>query len=272
MNKSRNLISNYISLINLILILIIISVQISSSQPYYKKSDYYFGASLGLDFVQHNTEFKELPNVPNCCNNFDGGNGTGLNISFLAQKRLFSYNYFLLKLGLSSFSGNLNAQQNDYIILDNKLFNAIIEHRIHTSFQYLYIEPSYRYLTYKGFSINLGLQLGLLTKKTFEQAEYLIQPENRGVFNNGKRVRNEYSGDIQDTRSILASLVFGAEYEFKLDEFSMNSLAPYVTFNYGLNSLFADRKWNINYLSIGINFRYNPFVETSSPLEPKYDY
>ena len=117
----------------------------------------------------------------------------------------------------------------------------------------------------------MGADIGYLFHTSFDQAEYMIKPENIGTFENGKRVRNQQSGSIPDTKTFLYFITVGVDYEFVLDEFSVNSLAPFVNISYGLNSLFADRKWIINSISCGINYRFNQFIEISTPLKPEED-
>jgi len=253
----------------LILILLMLVPETLLSQPYYKKSEYSFGISSSFNLINDNILFSQLPNVSNCCQEFSSGSGFGLNLALYLQKNLFLNNFLNLKIGYLSLYSHLSSNQTEFINYNNQLYSAMIEHKINTAFNLIYLEPTYKIIPVDNLGIFFGGRVGYIINTKYDQAEYLIKPENTGTFENGRRVRNEHSGSIPDTKSYLLFVTFGLEYEISLDEFSFYNLAPFFSFNYGLNSLFDDRKFITNYISLGFHFYINPFIEISTPLKPE---
>ena len=253
----------------LLLIFLLLNTENLLSQPYFKKSEYSFGVNSSINLINENIYFSQLPNVPNCCQEFTSGSGMGYNFGLYFQKKIMSQNYMNLKIGYSAIYSHLTSDQTEFIEFNNQLYSALIEHKVNTIFKLFYIEPTYKFVPVDNFGLILGANAGYLTSTTFDQAEYLIKPENTGTFSNGRRVRNERSGTIPEIKSLLIFLTVGLEYDFVLDEFSVYHIAPFINLNYGLNSLFSDREWKTNSISIGFNFFYNPFIEISTPLKPE---
>lgn len=234
----------------------------------YNKSLWTYGAFGEFIVANHITDFSALPGVPNCCPKFTGGHGTGFAAGLLLQYRFYAYNNLFLRAGLQTFSSKLIANEPEWVIVDDKLTPAMIEHYIYADFTMPFIEPMYKYNTISGFSVSLGLNMSYLMQNTYSQKEVLKKPA-QGTFENGQRIRNVHSGTLQGVSPLLFLIDIASEYEFELDKYQRYILTPRFSFNYGLNSLFKDEKWRITYFSVGLSFKYNPFYETSNPLEPK---
>jgi hypothetical protein len=247
--------------------LIISTVYPLESQTY-RKSYWSFGIFGEYLIANHITDFSALPGVPNCCPKFTGGTGSGIVTGLIVQYRFYGYNNFFLRIGYQEITGNLSANEYEWIVLDDKLSTGLIQHNISTSFSMPFIEPIYKYNTIIGLSFSIGMNLSYLASGSYSQNEMLVKPENRGTFENGTRIRNVKSGTLEGTSTFLAVADLAIEYEINLDKHKLYVLTPRFAFNYGLNSLFKDEKWRMTYFALGISFKFNPYSALSNPLEP----
>lgn len=250
-----------------VLVLLFITFNSSFAQGY-NKSLWSYGVFGEYIIANHITDFSSLPGVPNCCPHFTNGNGTGFAVGLLLQYRFYAYNNFLLRTGFRKINAELTAYEPEWVIVEDKLTPATIEHYIFTDFAIPFFEPMYKYNTIVGFSVSLGMDISYLMQNSFSQKENLVKP-SEGTFENGQRIRNVHSGDLQGVSSLLFALDFTAEFEVNLDKYDRYILTPRFAFYYGLNSLLKEKKWRITFFSIGLSFKFNPFYETSNPLEPK---
>lgn len=251
-----------------LLILIFSSAIAPTNAQQYRKSDWYGGLFADYLLPTHITDFSSLPGVPNCCPQFTGGGGTGFAVGGLMQYRFYGYQNFLLRAGYMSLSADLSANEGEWVIVDDVLTPATIQHNLSSRFSAAFIEPTYKYNTIMGLSFSLGMNIGYLFSATYEQNEILVKPENQGTFENGKRIRNEQSGDIVDYNKLIYYADISAEYEIPLDKYDLYILTPRFSFNYGLNSLLKHDKWRITYFSFGLSLKYNPFIDLATPLTP----
>jgi len=234
----------------------------------YNKSNWYGGIFADYIIPTHITDFAALPGVPNCCPQFIGGSGTGYYVGSIWQYRFYGYNNIVVKAGYTSITAELSANEGEWVIIDEELTPATIQHNLNTRFNSVSIEPMYKYNTVIGLSFNLGLNLSWLFSATYEQNEILIKPANEGTFENGKRIRNEQSGDLEEYNKFIYFAELAAEYEISLDEYDVYILVPRFGFSYGINSVLKEDKWRITYFSFGLSLKYNPFIELSNPLNP----
>ena len=252
-----------------ILILSHIIASPSQSQIIFNKSEWSFGLHASWLIPQYQLDFNQLPGVPNCCPNFDHGEGVGINADLFLEYRLFAYNQIRFKAGLTLLSAFISKIEPEWVIVNEKLYPASISHEIISAFPMITSELVYKYGTPVGLYFFAGFSIGYIMNSNFEQKEILVKPENEGTFENGLRTRNYAKGEIEDASSFLFSPLVGAEFDLPLDEFSTYVLTPSFAFYLGLNSILKSEEWNVMYFSIGLSFRYNPFIELSSPLEPK---
>ena len=235
----------------------------------YVKSNYSFGASANFLIISHIIDFNNLPEVESCCPHYSDANGSGLSFGLFAERRIDAFSYISLALSYVHLNADLSSPEFKWIVINDQPALAEINHKLTSSLSYLSVEPGYKYSTPIGLTFGAALDLNFLLSTKYNQSEILVKPENEGTFENGKRIRYELSGNIKETSVLMALLNFYAEFYFKLDNFNLYSIGPKISYSYGLNSLFSDRKWRISYFSLGLQFKYNPFSEVSSPLEPK---
>jgi hypothetical protein len=173
-----------------------------------------------------------------------------------------------LRGGLFTYSGLLKAGTTENIIIDDSLVYAETEHSIDASLYSMSIEPLFNYKIVKNLSILAGLNAGVVFKKSFNQKETLIQPSDRGAFENGLRIRNEVSGEIPDVSNVSLFFDFGLSYDFPLNRFDSYIISPEFIYSYGLNNITNSTPWTVNVLRFGLSLKYRPLPEYSSPLKP----
>ncbi len=235
----------------------------------YEKSDFSFGVSTNLILVSHQVDFNQLPGVESCCPHYSSGNGSGLSLGLNADRKIDAFSYINLNISYIKLYADLSSPEFKWIELNNQPALAEINHTLTTTFNYISLEPSYKYSTPIGLIVAAGLNFNIPISASYNQSEVLVKPENEGTFENGKRIRYEISGKIEKISILMAFLNIYAEYNLQLDNYNMYSLAPKLSYSYGLNSLFLDRTWKMSYFALGIQLKYNPFKDISSPLEPK---
>lgn len=227
-----------------------------------------YGVFSDINLNSYTTDFKELPGVPNCCPQFQNGNGIGYSFGLLYRQPVYTNIDVSLRLGYFSLNGKLSANEYEYIIIDT-LKIAEIEHSLTGELGLLGIEPAIYFRLYENFFIFLGTNIGILLPKKFEQKEELIEPANYGTFENGLRTRNEQAGTIQKTSTVLMFLSAGFSYDIPLNSRRTLYLAPEVIFSFGLNSVLQDRTWKITFIRGGLSLKYSPKPALATPLIPE---
>jgi outer membrane protein OmpA-like peptidoglycan-associated protein len=115
-------------------------------------------------------------------------------------------------------------------------------------------------------SLRAGFQVGFLSDMTYYQEERLIEPQNV-YYENGERVRGQFSGNIPNAESQYFALSLGARY--RATNFGNFALFPSLRFNYGLTNLVNGIDWKVSTLQAGISLVYNfPKAEYPKPAPP----
>lgn len=216
-----------------------------------------YGGFFHLNFNFHRAGFHRLPEVPNCCREFTGGSGTGFTVGALYDLPLGSLLFLDLRAGYSSLGGRLVESETTTVIVGGEPVEGEFEHQLEAGLGAVLFEPSLGYRPVPQLSVRLGLGLGLLMNATYDQQEELIRPEGTGVFENGRRVRNEFDGDIPDAASILAFAHAGLGYDLPLNADRTLVATPEIVFMRGFSSIVADSVWSVDALRIGLSVSWS---------------
>jgi len=231
-----------------------------------------FGADANANL--YFADFKQFEGVNNCCTNFGNTFGLGYNVhagfEYLFDSELFGMPW---KLDLSLAYTNLSATfTEEYeianIITGDTYTKAVSEFVLEPSIYAVIFDPGIFFDPIENLplSIRAGFQVGFLIDKTFTQQEQLVSPPDV-YFENGTRVRGQYSGDIPNASSQYFALSIGARY--KAAEFGNFALYPSLRFNYGLNNIVEGIDWKISALQGGLSLVYNfPKGEYPPPPAP----
>ena len=69
-----------------------------------------YGIFGGYNANIHIADFSKIPDVPNCCPQFDNGFGSGFNFGFLFDNKIDESFFWGLRLGIISLNGTLKKK------------------------------------------------------------------------------------------------------------------------------------------------------------------
>jgi outer membrane protein OmpA-like peptidoglycan-associated protein len=228
----------------------------------------------GLNGNIHQSQFRELPGVPNCCTEFTGGFGLGAylkaGIETSPSRPLLGLKYRGgIGIGYSSIGATLR-ERNEFanIITGNTVQKGVSEFTINSTLSLLTFNPYFLLEPLKNtpLSITLGFQGGLLFSTSYKQDEKLISPNNGATFENGTTTRGESSGSLPSATTFLPSVGIGIRYD--VTELSKNlTLSAEASYYHGLSDIVSSLNWKVHTASIGIALLYQPrkVVEVAPP-------
>ena len=240
-----------------------------------------YGIFADFDLNVHLANFKKLPNIPNCCQSFSSGFGTGFSAGILYEhplgdlvKNLFnSTDYYGLtgqiRLVYDEKSALLSATEPTYVYfqpLDTALPGEF-EHRLDAKLSTISIEPILSYRVYEDLTVNFGFQIGTLLTKKFDQYEEITKPVNSGTFLDAEGndthsyIRNKYDGEIPLANAVQAGIIAGASYELPLNAKKTLLLTPELLLNIGLTKMVQGLTWRSNSVRVGLSIKYSPKPE-----------
>ncbi len=214
------------------------------------------GLNISFGVNDHKVKFTKLPDVPNCCPIFDGGNGLSGQFSFFWDTPVYEKLMFRTELGLEYINAHFDSDE--MIKINDDKSDALVRHSLNIYSSTADLSIGAIYNVYDNLKVKAMLKGGLPMTKRFNQIETLIEPDY-GSFENGSRTRNYQKGEMQRINSILFYASFGISWDFTL--FNNNIiLSPTFDYNIGLNSFIKDYNWQINNFYIGFSVKYN-FIE-----------
>jgi outer membrane protein OmpA-like peptidoglycan-associated protein len=220
------------------------------------------GIFAGYGLNLHFTDFNKLPNIPCCSPEFNFGYGFGWEFGAVGDYFVFDNLFLSGKISTLQNNGSFSKQEPVTVIVDGKSQEGVFEHQLKTWFHFLDLQISANYslnnfLWSKG---GIGFLFPIMNK--FHQKEVIVKPEDRGTFNNGLRVRNEYSGDIQDVRGLIPYITLGISAELRAHKGDLYFLYPEVSVRYMFISPIRGLSWN------SLNFRAGIALKFHQPIPP----
>ncbi len=217
-----------------------------------------FGGFVDLNINFHSAEFAKLPGIPSCCPRYESGSGVGPTLGVFYEYP-FSRNLLLdLRVGYFSSGAVLSTVEETTVILGNEPGTAKFEHSVDADLSSVAIEPLFGYRLGSSLTLQLGGHVGYVLTKNFSQKETMLEPEDIGTFENGRRIRNDTGGVIPDASSIEAAIVAGGKLTFPLNGKRTLFLEPELLFSLGLTDVAESIAWKRNALRIGVGVRFSP--------------
>ncbi len=210
------------------------------------------------DINLHTADFRALPNVPSCCPKFETGNGAGFSFGLIYE---FPIGYDILlgaKLGFFSANGLLSAIEEEFVSVNLKEFPGRFEHSLDAKLSNIALQPTISYRILPNLFTHLGMRVGIVAEKQYEQREEIIDPQNAVFVDTKSPIRNNNSGDL-DAELIDLSATFGIGYELPLNKSNTLSLAPEIFFRLGLSDVAKEVSWKYNSINLGLALRYSPY-------------
>ncbi len=233
-----------------------------------------FGLYLGVGFNSHNADFKRLPDCPSCSPGYKDGNGGGLNLGLVYDYPLYSKFLLSSKLLYKNLSGELINSEQTTLIVSGKPTTGEFEHSLQSTLGVIGLEPSVKYNLVNGLYLGLGLNVSYLFTKDYSQYEKIVKPTSSGTFLNPdgtdshSRIRNEFSGTLQEANALFMAPVLSLSYNLPLNKDTTFSLEPELSYSLGLTNIVNDNlvnKWSVSTLSLGIALKYSPKETVPKP-------
>ena len=200
-----------------------------------------FGVLGGYTQSEHYSSFSKLPSTTSCCPEFTGGSGNSMHWGFLVEIPVWDRFFLNLNGTWGEIPGDFISEETEEINIDGNPEMGRFEYRMSATIPAYTLSPSINYNFFDRFSIGTGLSVTFLQAATFDQAEYLTVPPDRGVFSdNGKRVRNEESGSIEGLASTAYSFDLHLQYKLPLNRSGDLFLMPEFSYSVGLSDVLKD--------------------------------
>ena len=222
-----------------------------------------YGIFGDYNLNSYTADFRNFPNVPSCCPQYQDGIGSGFSLGILYELPLADKLRLALRLGYSSRSGTLKRTENT-VVTGN--IPGVFEHQVDASLADIGLEPIAQYNLFGSLWLNLGGRIAAVTTKNFSQKETIISPTD-GVFPNGSSTRNEFNDQaIPEASSLYAAVLGGLSYDLPLNAQGSLILAPEVLYSLGITPVASGLKWSSNSLRIGLALKYSP-APSKEPTE-----
>jgi|GEM_PF-2628833 len=244
-------------LIIFFLIFITITPILNSATIRVKTWGYSFGMNIGASVL--NADISNIEALNTCCTKYSTSSDFGADINF-------SFKYFLTQMSEFEliFSQNTNSvdiieNEDWYINLNGNPTNGNISYNFNTILKSYSLGLNYKFNLTKYFHFKTGLNYNILTEQTFTSNEKLEKPDNRGVFLNNRRIRNENSGQLDFIKSNFIDLYFGLGVNIYFNYKKTYGLNLNLGYHFGLNNLMKDNSQylNISKFRIGISYFYD---------------
>jgi outer membrane protein OmpA-like peptidoglycan-associated protein len=227
-----------------------------------------FGVFANGGLNMHTANFQTLPGVPSCCPRYENGSGLGIDIGIYGDLFLASLFSIEMRFGYSTLNATLKADEFTTVAVNDLAANGIFEHTVKASIGMISFSPMAVYNLSSSWRGMFGPQAGYITSNTFSEQEALIQPQNNGTFENGSRIRNQYSGATPDASHFYFGLTIGTQYTLPFNKIGSMFLLPEAFYTYGLTPLVKGMSWRANSFQLGVAFRYDLYKEIPPPPPP----
>ena len=227
-----------------------------------------FGLFINGGLNIHTANFRTLPGVPSCCPRYENGSGLGMNLGIYGD--LYGGSLFSLemRLGYSMLNATLKADEFTTVIVNNLPGIGEFEHSVKSTIGMLSFSPMGIFNISSLWRGIFGPTAGWIIANTYSEQEALIQPTKKGTFENGARIRNQYSGTASGASHFYFGLTLGAQYTLSLNKAGTMFLLPEVFYTFGLTSLVKEMNWKANSFHLGVALRYDLYEEIPPVPQP----
>lgn len=209
-------------------------------------------------------------NIPNCCPEFTHGQGSVYSIGAIAEIPL-SQSFFLgMRGSFTSVIVDLTQEENTIGLINNSQGNIRFIHSFTATFPGISSAALFGWKTTSSLSLATGPGIHIITSPTFSQKESIAQG-TPGTFIDGKRVRNEYSGTMNDAQSLNWEWNIIAAYDLGLDNKRSFFISPEIQYIHSLSNNVKTNDnsfWHNSSLRGGIAFKYRPHHKPEPVIIP----
>ncbi|MGE3802490.1 MAG: OmpA family protein [Candidatus Kapaibacterium sp.] len=227
----------------------------------------YGGANINL----HSANFSGLPGTPSCCPEYQSGSGLGPTFGILYELPLTNQILLSLRGGFASTGGTLTADEMTTVESNGIAVPMSIQHSIALTKSEIGITGLFGWRLSNQLYALGGLNAGYVFTASFFQKEQLSDEMLQGAFENGSRIRHEFTGDVPNAASIQTAIQAGIGYELPLNREGSLLAVPEVTFSYALLPVTSDVSWKTHTVRAGIALKYSPIQRLNPPTLPPND-
>lgn len=222
-----------------------------------------YGGGIGYVSAFHDADFRALPNVPNCCPNFTSGSGGGFELWLFGELPIGETLKFGGRVAFTRHSASFNIDEQTTVIVGDHTEQITFSHSLDVSMSRIGVEP---YIGFRlgGFGASAGIRVGTTMAPTYEQRE-TVSP---GTFDDGRNVRNQFAGTLQDASTLFADITAGVSYSIPLNYSKTVFLVPGVRLNYGVTPIVNNYTWSTSLVTSGISLRFEPKPSEVIPVTP----
>ncbi|MFC2129935.1 hypothetical protein ACFLSQ_00725 [Bacteroidota bacterium] len=243
----------------IVLLLLLPGIMISRDN----KFDYEFGGGFHYALFNYDASFSKLNEIPNCCPQFNNGDGSGFSGFLFYQTKLSNKIKGQLRFGFTKFDAEFKSIENTFVSDNGNVIPGEIEHLIQADFSGIFIQPIVSYELFNNINLHAGLDIDYLLSGDFFQVEQIVKPLDKGTFideddNNTKlRRRNEIEDAIPNLISLQLGGLVGLSYDMKLSASGSYWLTPEVYYSFGFTDMADETPWKTNGLFLGLSLKYS---------------
>lgn len=229
-----------------------------------------YGAFAAYGLNLHFTNFNMLPNVPCCSPNFRFGSAFASEFGALFDWYFQNNLFFSGRVSVFQNDGSFTKEEKTTVIIDGVSQDGVFEHQLKTHSEYLNFDFRAHYTWDYFFWFSAGLGFSFPIRFKYSQQEAIVQPHDRGTFSNGLRVRNVYSGDVDNVREFNPYLSFGILAELPAHKRYLFFLCPELNFKYMFFNPIEGISWNSLLIRLGLAVKFRePIPPPPPPLPPE---
>lgn len=220
-------------------------------------SDDKFGLTIGGSYNRHLVNFSHLPEIPSCCPNYSSGEGYGIFGSIfysLSISELFSIN---TEFGLQSSKSMFRFDEIKPVRVGNEVEDGIFAHSIDLGKNSIYLSTAAYLNLIENLRFGTGFWFAHSYSGTVVQKEQILKPDGI-IYENGRRIRDEYSGKIPDFIPFRLAFTLNIDYELPFSILSRFQLIPRFSYYYDMIPLIKYYNWSTHYINLSLSLYYKP--------------
>ena len=210
------------------------------------------GLNMGLQFNLFDAAFTALPGIPSCCPEYRDGGGTGFGIGGFFEMPLSRDLWLGAQLFYADLGGTTEAKETETVYDGSGAVTATFGHSIESNIHVIGIGSAGIYEPISGLQFFAGPRLHITAGSSFHQEERILAPSDIRYENN-RRTRLQYDGDIPKARWLSLAVAAGGRYELPWKGIRHVTLAPEISGWYSFGGVADGIDWNVHGIRLGIS-------------------
>lgn len=217
--------------------------------------------------VSHSASFSKLPNVPDCCPEYTGGNGGGFIMGIDIGLPIAPQMDLTLRLGYQSFGGSMTTDEPITVRIDNDARQTALRHTLETTVSTIVLEPGVEYRI-NNFGLLGGLRLGIGSSGTYSTEEAFADPTLPWTYRGGASTYLPSNGALTNVAGVQIGLMLGARYHLRVA--SVIDIVPEVSYAPALSNNVQDIDWSSSAIrfGLGITYQITRLTRLGTPILP----